>query len=104
MNDFAPEDFRFALRKPEDGKVELVDNLAAAVGDLGKLAANKLGDIPEKEFSNLMYDVMHAHELESGDFFTAVYQALIGKDKGPRLLNFLHVLGKDAVSGLLTQY
>jgi len=34
--------------------------LAAAVGDLGKLAADRLGDIPEKEFSNLMYDVIHA--------------------------------------------
>ncbi|MCK5736873.1 MAG: lysine--tRNA ligase, partial [Spirochaetaceae bacterium] len=67
-------------------------------------AAEKLGDIPEKEFSNLMYDVMHEHNLESGEFFTGVYQALIGKDKGPRLLNFLHVLGKDKVSGLLGQY
>ena len=104
VNDFAPEDFRFALRNPEDGKAELTDNLAAAVGDLGKLAADKLGDIPEKEFSNLMYDVIHAHELESGDFFTAVYQALIGKDKGPRLLNFLHILGKDVVSNLLGKY
>jgi lysyl-tRNA synthetase class 1 len=104
VNDFAPEDFRFALRKPEDGKAELTDNLAAAVGDLGKLAADRLGDIPEKEFSNLMYDVIHPHELESGDFFTAVYQALIGKDKGPRLLNFLHVLGKDVVSNLLGKY
>jgi len=104
VNDFAPEDFRFALRKPEDGKSALDVNLAAAVGALGILAADKLGDIPEKEFSNLMYNVIHEHELESGEFFTAVYQALIGKDKGPRLLSFLHVLGKDVVSGLLGAY
>ncbi len=104
VKDFAPEDFCFALRTAEEGKAELSAGLAAAVGDLGALAADKLGDIPEKEFSNLMYDVIHKHELESGDFFTAVYQALIGKDKGPRLLNFLHVLGKDVVSGLLGMY
>ncbi len=104
VKEFAPEDFRFALRKPEDGKVALGDKLAAAVGDLGRLAAEKLGDMPEKEFSNLMYEVIHAHELESGDFFTAVYTALIGKEKGPRLLNFLHVLGRDTVSSLLLPY
>ena len=51
-----------------------------------------------------MYDVMHEHSLESAEFFTAVYQALIGKDKGPRLLNFLHVVGRETVSGLLGLY
>ena len=104
VKEFAPEDFRFSLRKADEGRVELAEGLSAAVGSLGKLAADKLGDIPEKEFSNLMYDVIHEHELESGEFFIGVYQALIGKDKGPRLLNFLHVLGKETVSGLLGQY
>lgn len=104
VNDFAPEDFRFSLRTVDDGRVDMADNLAAAVRALGALAADKLGDLPEKEFSNLMYDVMHEHSLESAEFFTAVYQALIGKDKGPRLLNFLHVVGRETVSGLLGLY
>jgi lysyl-tRNA synthetase class 1 len=51
-----------------------------------------------------MYDVIHAHELESAEFFSGVYRALIGKEKGPRLLNFLHVLGRDTVSTLLGRY
>ncbi|MCG8453323.1 MAG: lysine--tRNA ligase [Spirochaetales bacterium] len=104
VQDFAPEDFRFALLNPEEEPFALSDSLAAAVKDLGSLAKEKLGDIPEKEFSNLMYDVIHAHGLESSDFFTAVYQALIGKEKGPRLLNFLHVLGKNTVVSLLSRY
>ena len=104
VNDFAPGDFRFSLRTADDAPVESDANLAAAVGALGELAAEKLGDVPEKEFSNLMYDLMHEHNLESAVFFTAVYQALIGKDKGPRLVNFLHVLGKGTVSGLLMPY
>ena len=104
VNDFAPEDFRFSLRLPEGGDAVLDDNLATAVRALGKLAAEKLGDLPEKEFSNLMYDLMHDHSLESAEFFTAVYQALIGKDKGPRLVSFLHVLGRDTVSTMLSRY
>ena len=104
VREFAPEDFKFALRSPGDGLVEMDTAFAAAVADLGKLAESKLGDMPEKEFSNLMYDVIRKHELESGDFFTAVYRALIGKEKGPRLLNFLHVLGRTTVSSLLVPY
>ena len=104
VQEFAPDDFRFALRSPDDPKVELEASLSSAVGALGRLAEDTLGDIPEKEFSNRMYDLIHSHELESGDFFSAVYRALIGKEKGPRLLNFLHVLGRDTVSGLLKPY
>jgi len=104
VNEFAPEDFRFSLRTVNDEPVVLEPKLSAAVGDLGKLAWDKLGTIPEKEFSNLMYDVIHAHELESAEFFSGVYRALIGKEKGPRLLNFLHVLGRDTVSTLLGRY
>ncbi len=104
VQEFAPEDFRFALRSPSEGLMEIKPELAKAVGELGKLAAEKLGTMPEKEFSNLMYDIIHEHNLESGDFFTAVYTALIGKEKGPRLINFLHILGKDVVSSLLEPY
>lgn len=101
VNDFAPEDFRFALRNPEDGVAKLDMELAAAVRSLGALAREKLGRIPEKDFSNLMYRVIQDHGLESSQFFTAVYRVLIGKEKGPRLINFLHILGPDRVGGLL---
>jgi lysyl-tRNA synthetase class 1 len=104
VNDFAPDDFRFSLRKPEDGPVQMRDDMASAVGELGRLVEEKLGRVPEKEFGNLLYDLMHNHNLESSDFFTAVYWALIGKDKGPRLVNFLHTIGKERAAALLNLY
>ncbi len=104
VQEFAPEDFRFSLRSSSDAPAELEPELAGTVGALGRLAAEKLGTLSEKEFSNLMYELMHERNLESADFFTAVYQALIGKDKGPRLINFLHVLGRETVSTLLEPY
>jgi len=58
----------------------------------------------EKEFGTLVYDMMKDLELESADFFTAVYQALISKEKGPRLISFLYTLGKDKVISLLKLY
>jgi lysyl-tRNA synthetase class 1 len=104
VNEFAPDEFRFSLRRPTDGPVSLDDKLKTAVGDLGRLAADRLGDLPEKEFGGLMYEVMHNHGLESAEFFPAVYQALIGKDQGPRLVNFLHVVGRPLVTSLLSLY
>ena len=101
----APEDFRFALRKTEDGLSDGISpKMAKAVAELGKLAQEKLGKIAEKEFSVLMYNIPKNHNLESADFFTAVYRALISKDKGPRLLSFLHILGAETVSNLLVKY
>jgi len=36
--------------------------------------------------------------------FKAAYQALIGKDQGPRLAGFLKTLGKDKVLEILSAY
>ncbi len=63
-----------------------------------------MGILDEKEFGTKVYDMMKEVEVESADFFTAVYQALISKEKGPRLISFLHTLGKEKVLGILKQY
>ena len=102
VNDHAPEDFRFSPRSPEAPVPDAARELSDALRALGALVDEKLGKVPEKEFSALMYDLMHARGLESARFFPAVYQALIGKDKGPRLVNFLHVIGPRAVARLLS--
>lgn len=102
VNDHAPEDFRFSLRRAGDTPPEIPEALLDALGALAELAEDKLGKVPEKEFSGLMYDLMHTLGLESPQFFPAVYQALIRRDKGPRLVNFLHVIGRRTVVELLS--
>ncbi len=104
LRDFAPEDFRFSLRTSSDDVVELDSRVAVAVAELSILVRDYLGKVAENEFSNLMYDLMHSHRLESSEFFPAVYKVLIGKEKGPRLVNFLHVLGTEKVQSLLCRY
>lgn len=103
VNEFAPEDFRFSLRVDSDEVPRFNPNITSAITELGTLALEKLGRIPEKEFSGLMYDIIHQHELESSDFFSAVYTMLICKTQGPRLIKFLHVLGSKTVADLLLQ-
>lgn len=101
VNDHAPEDFRFSLRNPDDSPISLNPDLKSTVKDFGILVRRQLGKISEKDFSILMYNLIRDNNLKSADFFTAVYRVLIGRDKGPRLINFLHILGPDCVGDLL---
>ena len=107
LNNCAPDEFRFKLREPSDGPIDLPNasvNLLKALKNLGTLVKTRLGRVSKKEFSGEMYDIIHEHELDSGEFFTTLYLVLIGKTKGPQMVNFLHILGAGRVSELLALY
>ena len=104
VKDFAPEDFQFALRTEADGTVDLDQKNLDAVRRLAVIVEEDMGVLPEKEFGTKVYDMMKEVGVESADFFTAVYRALITKEKGPRLISFLHTLGKQKVLSILKQY
>jgi lysyl-tRNA synthetase class 1 len=104
VKEFAPEDFRYSLRTPEEGPIELDEKNLTAVRRLAVLVEENLESMEEKEFGTKVYDMMKELELESADFFTAVYQTLISKEKGPRLISFLYTLGKEKVLSLLKLY
>jgi len=104
LNNHAPENFRFSLRKPSDGPIDLPNasaNLLKALSSLRALVETKLGRVPEKDFGAAMYEVIRGHKLNSGEFFESLYLVLIAKRKGPRMLGFLHILGAGSVSELL---
>jgi lysyl-tRNA synthetase class 1 len=42
--------------------------------------------------------------MEGKDLFRVAYQALIGKDQGPRLANFLRSISKERLLGILSKY
>lgn len=107
LNNCAPEDFRFNLRNPSDGPIDLPNVSPALLGALRSmktLVETKLGRVFERDFNTAMYDVIHEYELDSKDFFAVFYLVLIGKTKGPRMVNFLHILGARRVSELLALY
>ena len=104
VKNFAPEDFQFAL-KEDDAEAEKVSTAeAAALSMLCDEVAAKMDKLDEKEFSVSIYDAAQQNGLESGDFFPVVYRALIGKEKGPRLVSFLYAIGSEKVCKLLGKY
>ena len=58
----------------------------------------------DKEFSNYIYKAAADNGLDNMDFFRAVYLALIGKEKGPKLAGFLGICGKEKVAPILKRY
>ena len=104
VRNYAPEDFRFEIKSPEDPQAEVNDSEAQALAMLAESVKEKMDSMEEKEFSVNVYAAAEAYGLDSAAFFPAVYQALIGRDKGPRLVSFLYSIGSERVYSLLAPY
>lgn len=104
VKEFAPEDFRFEIKQPDSQKANVSDAQASALFMLAEAVKDKMDSMDEREFSVNVYEAAEQNGLESADFFPAVYQALIGKDKGPRLVSFLYAIGSERVYSLLSKY
>ena len=106
---YAPADFRFQLRKP-GGPLAcgVTPELVEFLPRLRKHLQQHLGtaEFERKQFRNGFYNLMKEAGLESAQVFPQVYQLLIRRSEGPRLLGFLEAIdsaiGLEALLQLLT--
>lgn len=91
-------------KAPEEVKFELQDSVESSnFNDAQKLylaqLAEKISEAPEDAdgawFHQAIYEFKEIVELEPKELFTTLYQALIGKDSGPRAGWFLSLLPRD---------
>ncbi|GHV88511.1 lysine--tRNA ligase [Spirochaetia bacterium] len=100
----APDEFRFRLR-PTGETAALSDTEAAAIRDLRDTVVARIGDYADdKACAEAIYAVAEKHGMDGKVLFRAAYQALIGKDQGPRLANFLRSISKERLLGILAGY
>lgn len=100
---FSPEDFRFAVADASTPLVSLnEDELRAVKALCSKVSSWDSTD--EKALSQLIYDAAADAGVETTVLFGAVYRALIGKEKGPKLAGFMNTIGKDRVLEILSRY
>ncbi|MFP3040608.1 lysine--tRNA ligase [Treponema primitia] len=100
----APEEFRFRLRAPGE-QATLSDAEAGAIQDLrDKVIAGIAQYADDKSCAEAIYKVAEDHSLDGKALFRAAYQALIGKDQGPRLANFLRSINRERLLGILEKY
>jgi lysyl-tRNA synthetase class 1 len=100
----APGEFRFRLRS-EGEKASLSDAEAAGIRLLREdivAVIERFDD--DKSCAEAIYQAAGRAGLEPRALFRAAYQALIGKDQGPRLASFLRSIGKERLLGILREY
>ncbi|MGL4986490.1 MAG: lysine--tRNA ligase, partial [Treponemataceae bacterium] len=103
ITECAPEDFRFSLRFEKDA-ISLPESDLEAIKKLYTDAILKMDDLDEKSFGQALYAVAADCNLEPKALFTITYQVLIGKDQGPRLANFMKIIGKERLTKILQKY
>jgi len=102
----APEEFRFKLLA-EGSAVN------SSFSETEKNAVRILRDdvirnietfSDDKTCSSAIYSAAEKAGVDGKALFTAAYHALIGKDQGPRLANFLRSIDKQRLLGILKNY
>jgi lysyl-tRNA synthetase class 1 len=101
--DCAPE-FCFALRT-DGSKADLSGDILKAVQRVRDEVVPKLDTFTQdKECQQAMYDIATEMGLDAKALFTAMYNALINKDQGPRLGSFMRIIGKEDLNKILSVY
>jgi lysyl-tRNA synthetase class 1 len=91
-------------KAPEEVKFELQDSVSATLftpnqvkylHDLAEAISDAPADVDGAWFHQTIYQFKDLAELDPKELFTTLYQALIGKDSGPRAGWFLSLLPRD---------
>ena len=100
----APEEFRFRLRAAGE-KADLSPAEESAVRILRDDIVSRIETFAEdKQCAEAIYRAAEKAGIESKSLFRIAYQALIGKDQGPRLAGFLRTVDKQRLLDILGAY
>jgi len=102
----APEDFRFRLL-PEGSETgrPLADDEKNAVRILRDDIIQNIDSFEDdKTCAAAIYAAAEKAGIDGKALFAAAYQALIGKDQGPRLASFLRSISKERLLSILKNY
>jgi len=100
---YAPEEFRFKLKSPGDAPAALSPQEQAAIKLLCEDVVSRIETFTDdKPCAEAIYKVAEKVGIEGKALFRAAYQALIGKDQGPRLASFLRAIDKQRLLDILT--
>ena len=103
VREYAPEQYKFQLQEKVSAEVKksLDEKQKEALKALIKTLGAKKWD--EKELHNEFYSLSEKTGLDPKEFFRAAYLVLIGKERGPKLANFILTLGKEKAIKVLEQ-
>ena len=98
------EDFIFTIRN-DGSKADLDETMSKAVSRVRDEVLPKLDTFTQdKECQQAMYDIATDMGIDAKQLFTALYQAVVAKDQGPRLGGFFRIIGKERLEKILKDY
>ena len=106
----APEEYRFRLRQAGDAAhAALITQLTATELTALQLLRDEVVSrietfATDKPCAEAVYGIAQKAGIESKALFRIAYQALIGKDQGPRLASFLRSIDKQRLLDILNAY
>lgn len=68
-----------------------------------KLLNPEAKEMDEKQLQSLVFDIAREQGMEPRDFFTAIYQVLLGQERGPRFGSFAKLVGIERVLELIEE-
>lgn len=98
----APEDFTFSLQIVGE-PLPLNETEAQIIHSLKKITSY-LNTDTEENFSIKLYDIAKNLHIDTSVMFLTLYRVLLNKEKGPRLVNFLFILGENTLNHILDKY
>lgn len=103
IENFAPDDFKFKLKSENDDITVLSDIQKEIMRDFCAILP-LINSMEENDFSTKVYDIAKAKNIDTSIMFEAIYKALLGKEKGPRLISFLYTIGYTRLESILQNY
>ena len=95
----------FALREDGSKAEDITGDMLKAVVRVREEVVPKVGTYAvDKDCQQDMYTIATELGLEAKDLFRALYHALINKDQGPRLANFMKIIGREKLTKILKVY
>ena len=100
LNKYADENFKFAVNEKKNE--ELFSNLDETQRKAIEMLKEAVSSAKDSEdLETKIFAIPNALEMGMKDFFKLAYQAIISKDKGPKLAAFIEEIGKEEVVQLL---
>ena len=104
ITNYAPEDFRFVLKGPDDPMENLDEAALAAVTGLREELQSRRGAHTEESLGSFFYTLAERIGTEPKALYRTLYRVLLGKEKGPRLAGFILTAGELRILSILNRY
>ncbi|MDR1071460.1 MAG: lysine--tRNA ligase [Rickettsiales bacterium] len=98
IENYAPEDFQFFVNKERRSDIPMTDAEKAFVAGLRAVLET---EIDERGLQDKIGALIESNGLDSIKAYRLLYQLLVGRDKGPKLANFIMTIGREKVLALL---